>query len=103
MVKKLAAEYKNPDAIRDLSAPIRVDDDKNQVILSLAGKSIMIPWQAAKLVSAALSKHARRAEDYEVADRLIDDQQFLFNKAGIFVPLSGRRDVMKEARRGFRR
>ena len=96
------AEFKNPGAIRDIAQPIRVDDDKASVALSLAGKSIVISWQAARAVSAALYKHARRAEDYEAANRLIDDQEFLFNKAGIFIPLSGRPDIMKEARRRFR-
>jgi hypothetical protein len=97
------AEYKNPDAIRDLSRPIRVDDDKNQVILSLDGKAIVLPWQGARAVSSALYKHARRAEDYEKANRLIEDQRFLYNKAGLLIPLSARRDVNREAQREFRR
>ena len=95
-------EYKHQDAIHGIAQPIRVDDDKANVILSLDGKSVVISWQAARAVSSALHKHARRAEDYEAANRLIDDQQFLFNKAGIFIPLSTRPDVMKEASRGFR-
>ena len=90
------------DNLGTVAKPIRVDDEKATVILSINGRAIVLPWQAAKSVSEMLSRHARRAEDYDVAHRLIDDQQFLFNKAGIFIPLSGRPDIMKEAKRGFR-
>lgn len=97
-----ARNYKHPDAIANISKPIRVDDEGAQVVLSLDDKTVVMPWQAARAVAAALQKHSRRAEDFDKAKRLIDDAQYLF-KAGLFIPLSVRRDVNREAAKEFRR
>lgn len=80
---------------------LRTDvSDNGQVVLItdqtiLAGKGLGMPWQKADELARSLTRQARRAEEYEKANRIIADNA-LMQRAGANVGLSDRPDIKTE-------
>lgn len=77
------------------SVTVKQDGD-NVIITSKNGTSIVMPWDAAIELSRAITTQARRVEEWQKANGIIQDQAILI-RLGIPLGLSNNPNIKKEA------
>lgn len=75
---------------------INVGVDGNKVLLTINGKTEVIPWEAADEIAKALTTKARQAEEEEKALLIVQDNALLL-RAGVPIGLSNRKDIQQES------
>lgn len=87
------------DILQARVTSLTVKREGTDVILFLNGAFVArLPWQAADAVARALQVKARQAEEEDSVEAIVNDQALLM-RLGVPLVLTGRGDIVEEAKK----